>query len=75
MMKHLKKYSSERLDEIILPEGMEVQARIAQSAGSPVSTAQLFNPAIINVVRQIVAGDRFSHDDPNLPAVMDAITE
>lgn len=75
MMKHLKKYGSTSLDEIILPECAEVIARIGESEGIPVSTAQLFNPAIINVIQMIVAGDRFSHDDRDLNKVMEAITE
>ena len=49
-----------------MQEFQDIQALLAQSAGQPLNTELLFNPAIFNVLWSVVAGPRYGYDDPKL---------
>ena len=49
-----------------MEEVRELIRRMSETSGQPLDTELFFNPASFNVMWSVVAGGRFSHDDPKL---------
>ena len=49
-----------------MEEVRELSSQMAQNSGQTFKTQLFFNPAIFNVIWSIVAGQRYSYDDPKL---------
>ena len=49
-----------------MEEVRELSSQLAQTSGQPFKTQLMFNPAIFNVIWAVVAGQRYSYDDPKL---------
>ena len=47
-----------------MEEIRELSGQLAQTTGQPFKTQLMFNPAIFNVIWSVVAGERYSYDDP-----------
>ena len=48
---------------------------MAKSSGQPFKTQLFFNPAVFNVIWSVVAGQRYSHDDPKLNELQSLVVE
>ena len=54
------------MEGIILEEVEELVQTLRKTGGKPLRTTHAFNLASFNLIWKILAGQRFSHDDPTL---------
>jgi hypothetical protein len=63
------------METIVQDEVKELVERFKETAGTPISTSNKFNVAVVNALWTIIAGQRFSHDDAQLNKIIKLITE
>jgi len=76
-IRHLKDFGlgKNTMESIILDEVQDLLKTFRKTLGKPISTQAVFNVAIINSLWAIVAGQRFSHDDPKLQKMVAGVIQ
>lgn len=58
------------MESLIMDEVLELINGFKRDAGTPISTQTRFNIAVLNSLWAIVAGQRYSHEDPILQDIV-----
>ncbi len=61
------------METLIMEEVTELIQGFKKDAGTPISTQTRFNVAVLNSLWSIVAGQRYSHEDPILHEIVRSI--
>ena len=68
-------FGKKSMDGIILTEVKELIEKLKGTKGAPVSTKHRFNATAVNVLWAIVAGERYSLEDPKLKELITLLQE
>ena len=68
-------FGKRSIEHIIMEEVRELSSQMAKSSGQPFKTQLFFNPAVFNVIWSVVAGQRYSYDDPKLNELQSLVVE
>lgn len=74
-LRHLKDFGfgKRSMENLVLDEVAELIQGFKRDVGKPISTQTRFNVAVLNSLWSIVAGERYSHDDPILEEIVKSI--
>ena len=70
-------FGTRSIETIVHDEIAELIERLKKDAeaGKPISTRNLFNGAVINVLWTLIAGERFKQDDPKVKEIFQIFTQ
>ena len=64
---------SKSLESAMEEEVRELMGQLRSKVGVAFSTHGFFNIPVVNVLWEIISGERFNHDDPNANKLIDGI--